>query len=217
MGSPLPGGVAVRLVDDDGNEVGDGIPGEIQVCGDTVFAEYWDRPDATTDAFDGPWFRTGDVAVRGGQLSDSGRASVDILKTGGEKVSALRSRRFCWAIPRSPRWRWWACPTRSGVIGWSPPWWLPETHRPGRSQGLRHDRLAPAKVLKEVHLVDSPSRNAMGKVTKPEVVKAVSGPEPERQEIGLLAWTVADHIPSATAWVGVIVTSSSPATDSPCR
>ena len=31
VGSPLPG-VAVRLVDDDGNEVGDGIPGEIQVA-----------------------------------------------------------------------------------------------------------------------------------------------------------------------------------------
>ena len=89
VGSPLPG-VEVRLVDDDGNEVNDGIPGEIQVRGDTVFAEYWDRPDATEDAFDGDWFRTGDVAVReNGSYRILGRASVDILKTGGEKVSAL--------------------------------------------------------------------------------------------------------------------------------
>ena len=58
--------------------------------GPQVFAGYWNRPDATADAFVDGWFRTGDVAVRepdGYRLL--GRSSVDILKTGGEKVSAL--------------------------------------------------------------------------------------------------------------------------------
>jgi malonyl-CoA/methylmalonyl-CoA synthetase len=44
VGTPLPG-VEVRLVDDDGAEMGDGLPGEIQVRGPSVFHEYWERPE----------------------------------------------------------------------------------------------------------------------------------------------------------------------------
>ena len=58
--------------------------------GPALFREYWDRPAETADAFVGGWFRTGDVAVHddvGYRLL--GRSSVDIIKTGGEKVSAL--------------------------------------------------------------------------------------------------------------------------------
>lgn len=66
-------------------------PGEIQVRGPTVFSEYWERPDDTEAAFTGDgWFRTGNTAVIEDDLYRIlGRSSVDILKTGGEKVSAL--------------------------------------------------------------------------------------------------------------------------------
>ena len=60
------------------------------VRGPQVFAGYWQRPDATAATFTDGWFRTGDVAVHepeGYRLL--GRSSVDIIKTGGEKVSAL--------------------------------------------------------------------------------------------------------------------------------
>ena len=90
VGMPLPG-VEVRLVGDDGSEVSGDEPGEIQVRGPTVFLEYWDRPEDTNTAFtsDG-WFRTGDTAVvEEGRYRILGRSSIDILKTGGEKVSAL--------------------------------------------------------------------------------------------------------------------------------
>ena len=56
-----------------------------------MFKEYWGRPDATREAFtaDG-WFKTGDVAVEKDQIYRIlGRSSVDIIKTGGYKVSAL--------------------------------------------------------------------------------------------------------------------------------
>ncbi len=59
--------------------------------GPTVFLEYWERPEDTESAFtsDG-WFRTGDTAiVEKSRYRILGRSSVDILKTGGEKVSAL--------------------------------------------------------------------------------------------------------------------------------
>lgn len=61
--------------------------------GDTLFKEYWNRPDATADAFDGDgWFKTGDTAASEGNppyWRILGRTSVDIIKSGGYKISAL--------------------------------------------------------------------------------------------------------------------------------
>ena len=89
VGSPLPG-VEVRLVDDEGVEVPDGSAGELEIRGPNVFLEYWRRPEDTAQAFHGDWFRTGDLAVvEGGSYRLLGRLSVDIIKTGGFKVSAL--------------------------------------------------------------------------------------------------------------------------------
>jgi malonyl-CoA/methylmalonyl-CoA synthetase len=89
VGQPLPG-VEIRLVDQTGREVVEGTPGEIEVRGAGVFREYWRRPEATREAFRGGWFRTGDLAVcEEGSYRILGRMSVDIIKTGGYKVSAL--------------------------------------------------------------------------------------------------------------------------------
>jgi long-chain acyl-CoA synthetase len=63
IGRILPG-VEVRLVDEDGDEVEDGDPGEIVVRGPNVFRGYWRRPEETEAAFRDGWFRTGDVAYR---------------------------------------------------------------------------------------------------------------------------------------------------------
>lgn len=83
--------------------------GEIQVRGPGVFSEYWGRPEATAKEFlpasDGgrPWFKTGDIGLRtddqlGGLYRILGRSSVDIIKTGGEKVSALDVERAILAL-----------------------------------------------------------------------------------------------------------------------
>jgi malonyl-CoA/methylmalonyl-CoA synthetase len=114
VGKPLPS-VQVRLVDEtthevlkvmdnssnylqNGNGKNDNVSGALQVKGPTVFAGgYWNRPDATESAFtsDG-WFDTGDVAEYSATLDSFrilGRASVDILKVGGYKLSALEIER----------------------------------------------------------------------------------------------------------------------------
>ena len=89
VGSPLPS-VQARLVGEDGDPVSDGAPGEIEVAGPGVFREYWGKPDATEAGFREGWFRTGDVAIlEDGRYRILGRQSVDIIKTGGYKVSAL--------------------------------------------------------------------------------------------------------------------------------
>ena len=90
VGRPLPG-VQLRLVDEAGLEVEVGQPGEIQIQSPTVFKEYWRKPEATRDAFAEGWFKTGDMAVlRDGYYQILGRNSVDIIKSGGYKISALQ-------------------------------------------------------------------------------------------------------------------------------
>lgn len=90
IGQPLPS-VEVRLVDDNGNEVELGQAGEIQIKGDNVFNEYWNKPQATQETFtENGWFKTGDVAVvDDGYYRILGRSSIDIIKSGGYKISAL--------------------------------------------------------------------------------------------------------------------------------
>ena len=90
IGTPLPG-VEVRLVDEAFEAVALGTPGEIQVKGPGVFATYWGKAEATQKAFteDG-WFKTGDIAVvENGYYRILGRDSIDIIKSGGYKISAL--------------------------------------------------------------------------------------------------------------------------------
>ncbi|CAO0789871.1 unnamed protein product [Mucor circinelloides] len=99
VGIPLPG-VDARIISAETNEdvtEARNVPGMLQIKGKTVFKEYWGRPEATKKEFteDG-WFITGDVAQRVGQrgyFQIMGRNSIDILKTGGEKVSALEIER----------------------------------------------------------------------------------------------------------------------------
>ncbi len=63
IGRPLPG-VEIRLVDEDGEEVEEGDPGEIVVRGPNVFRGYWNHPDYTAQAFIDGWFRSGDSRRR---------------------------------------------------------------------------------------------------------------------------------------------------------
>ncbi|MFE7133286.1 acyl-CoA synthetase [Streptomyces sp. NPDC057638] len=99
-GEPRPGsvgvplsGVELRLVDEGGAPVtsydGETI-GEIQVRGENLFTGYLNRPDATAAAFDGDWFRTGDMAVcdPDGSVRIVGRKATDLIKSGGYKIGA---------------------------------------------------------------------------------------------------------------------------------
>lgn len=171
VGTPLPG-VEVQLVDEQGQPVPTGAPGEIEVRGPSVFREYWRRPEATASAFRDGWFRTGDVAVvEEGYYRILGRSSVDIIKTGGYKVSALEIEEVYREHPGveevavvglpDPEWG-----ERVGiVIVGDPALTLEELRRWGS------DHLAPYKLPTRFLALAELPRNAMGKVTKPELVK----------------------------------------------
>jgi malonyl-CoA/methylmalonyl-CoA synthetase len=170
VGLPLPG-VEARLVDDHGAPVEPGTPGEVEIRGPGVFREYWRRPDATAEAFRDGWFRTGDAGVvEDGYWRLLGRRSVDIIKTGGYKVSALEIEEVLREHPSI---------AECAVVGIDDPDWgervcvAAEGDPPPLDELLAwaRERLAPYKLPRELRRVDALPRNAMGKVVKPEVAK----------------------------------------------
>ena len=172
VGRPLPG-VEVRLKAEDGGIVTDeNVPGEIQVRGPGVFRDYWNRPEASAESFDGDWFRTGDMAVlETGYYRIMGRLSVDIIKSGGYKLSALEIEAALLEHPLI---------AECAVIGLSDETWgeavtavvVTKEQAPLELSGLRDwckGRLSVYKVPQRLLVVNELPRNAMGKVTKPAV------------------------------------------------
>lgn len=171
--------------------------GEIQLRGPTIFKEYWRNPTATAKEFvsdpdgQGSWFKTGDVAIRrpvptaaraqswtqGPMYFIQGRKSADIIKTGGEKVSALEVERELLSLPEVSEAAVVAVPSgkwghKVGAVilldqdvtqSWSPM----DMRRALKS------RLANYKIPQVMKVVDHIPRNAMGKINKKELIKAV--------------------------------------------
>jgi 4-coumarate--CoA ligase len=61
--SPLMPSMSLRLVDDDGNDVEEGKPGEMWIKGPVVSRGYYRNPQSTKDSFVNGWFCTGDIAI----------------------------------------------------------------------------------------------------------------------------------------------------------
>ena len=84
---PLMPTFEAKLVDDDDNEVGPGLPGQLCVRGPAVIRGYLNQPEATADAIRDGWFNTGDIA----RIDDDGFVYIvdrakDMVLRGGENV-----------------------------------------------------------------------------------------------------------------------------------
>ncbi|MDQ6907018.1 MAG: AMP-binding protein [Chloroflexota bacterium] len=143
--------------------------GEIEVRGPHVFAGYWQRPDATADAFDADgWFATGDLGHRSadGYYTISGRAK-ELIISGGYNI-----------YPREVEEVLAQCPgvAEVAVVG------LPDAEFGEQVAAVVvrddpalttdtliafcRDQLASYKKPRTVHFVDALPRNALGKVQK---------------------------------------------------
>ncbi len=211
VGMPLPG-VECRILPQqqgDGYALPSGDPsaeaapetGELLVRGPGLFVRYWERPQATKDAFLDTWFRTGDVVARyaegslAGHCRILGRQSVDILKSGGYKISALEIEAALLAHPAI---------REAAVVGLDDPEWgqriaaalvlnmevldeemLDREAPDGKAHegaartdnalaeawhAFLAERLAPYKIPRTWRYMDALPRNALGKVVKPDLL-----------------------------------------------
>lgn len=171
VGLVLPG-IEARLVDETGQTVSEGQNGEIEVRGPGVFSEYWRRPKESVEAFRDGWFRTGDIAiVNQGVHRILGRNSIDIIKTGAYKVSALEIEQELLSHPAIEE---------CAVVGvpdeeWGEKVCVAIKWKPGQSLSIEElrtwckERLAVYKIPRTLQSTGDLPRNAMGKVTKKSV------------------------------------------------
>ena len=171
--------------------------GEIQLRGPTIFKEYWRNPEATAGTFvdgddgKGSWFKTGDVAVRrevpnakkgqswmqGPAYFIQGRQSADIIKTGGEKVSALEIERELLSLPEVseaavvsvPSGKWGQKVGCVIVLDTS----VVQSWTPLEMRRALKEKLATYKIPQVMKVVESIPKNAMGKINKKELVKSI--------------------------------------------
>lgn len=176
IGRPLPG-VKVQLISEQNELItGPDDMGEIRVKSPSVFLEYWGKKEVTKASFSDGWFCTGDIALRDqdGYYRILGRNSVDIIKSGGYKISALEIEETLRKHPQIaevavvgvPNEKWGEMVAAAIV-----------TKKRNDFIVLDHLRewakeyLSKYKVPAEIILLEDLPRNAMGKVMKPLVVK----------------------------------------------
>jgi acyl-CoA synthetase len=166
-------GVELRLVDEDGKDVGPAQAGEILSRGPDCFEGYTD-PALTAAAFvDGGWYATGDIGVldEGGYLTITDRKK-DIIIRGGENVSAAEVEELLLRIPGVAEAAVVAAPdTRLGEHGCAFVRLLPDADPAAmtldavRAQ-LAASGLARQKWPEELRLAADFPRTASGKVQK---------------------------------------------------
>ncbi len=87
VGREVVGSAPIKFLDDDGNEVPDGEPGELFSCAPYCFDGYWNLPEATAEAFRGNYLSVGDIALRDEEgyvrLIDRKK---NIIISGGENI-----------------------------------------------------------------------------------------------------------------------------------
>jgi malonyl-CoA/methylmalonyl-CoA synthetase len=170
VGRELPG-VSVEIVDEAGRPAAPGEPGELRVRTPQMFSAYHGDPAGTAASFDEAGrFRTGDTGVRDfeGAIRLLGRTSIDIIKSGGYKLSALEIEAALLEHPAVAEVAVTGVPDATWgerVTAWV-------VARDGNAptlaelQAFARERLAPYKLPRALEVLAELPRNAMGKVQK---------------------------------------------------
>ena len=171
VGQALPK-VEVCLMEDNKVITEENIPGEVMIKGPQVFLEYWNQERTTEDSFFEGWFKTGDVAeLVDGYYKILGRDSVDIIKSGGYKISALEIEDV---LLRHPKIK------ECAVVGIADQKWgelvavalcSSENLTLEEVQTWSLDFLSDYKIPRNLKIFKELPKNAMGKVVKTEIKK----------------------------------------------
>jgi malonyl-CoA/methylmalonyl-CoA synthetase len=179
VGLALPG-VEVRLLPSGSGDE----PGEIVLRGPNVLSSYWERPDATAEAFteDG-WFKTGDLGQfdPDGYLRIVGR-SKELIIAGGFNVypreveETLASHELVReaAVVGQPHAEWGETVVAFVVLhDHVPPADEPEIRESLLAHAAEH--LAKYKRPREIHFQTELPRNALGKIIRSALQKQPTG------------------------------------------
>ena len=176
IGQALPG-VEIRLADESNQPTEKGTQGEIQIKGPNIFKEYWNKPKETKGTFtEGGWFKTGDIAIlESGSYKILGRNSVDIIKSGGYKISALEIEEVLRTYPKIkdcavigiPDVEWGEIIGASLILN-------SEMFNLDELKTWLKEKLPGYKTPKKYIIQDDLPRNVMGKVTKNELKKLLT-------------------------------------------
>ena len=174
VGLPLPQ-VEICLMDNGEVIEKENIPGEIVIKGPQVFSGYWGEPEITKESFVNGWFKSGDVAIlEKGYFKILGRDSVDIIKSGSHKISALEientllkhpSIKECAVVGIEDK-KWGEIVAVSITIGEKEDLSLEDL------QIWSSDFLSDYKIPRKMNIVSKLPINTMGKINKPEVKKS---------------------------------------------
>ncbi|UYP19296.1 fatty-acid--CoA ligase FadD5 [Rhodococcus sp. Z13] len=165
--------IQARVVDDEMNDVAPGEVGEIVYRGPTMMREYWNNPTATSEAFHGGWFHSGDLV----RVDEEGFVYVvdrkkDMIISGGENIYCAEVENVLFGHPKileaavigRPDAKWGEVPVAVVAL------------KPGNDdltleelQPFLNEHLARYKHPKEIVIVDALPRNASGKVVKGEL------------------------------------------------
>jgi malonyl-CoA/methylmalonyl-CoA synthetase len=182
VGKPLPG-VQVKIVAEHANNSPLG-EGELCVKSPSMFKEYWRQPQVTRESFgDDGYFRTGDSVMmdEDGFFVILGRTSVDILKVGGYKLSALEIEATLLEHPNISECAVLGLPDEDygeaicavTVLGPEATTREADESKPAITlqylQNWAKDKIAPYKIPTRLYVWESLPRNAMGKVNKKEL------------------------------------------------
>ena len=162
----------LEIWDDQGTPVPAGERGEVVLRGPKVFKGYWRDPEATSTAFAGGWFHTGDVGMK----DEDGFVYIvdrlkDMIVSGGENIAGSEVERVLYehdavveaAVVGRPDDRWGEVPVAYVVLA-------PEaTVTPDELIEHCREQLAKFKVPKAVTVIDALPRNPSGKVLKREL------------------------------------------------
>lgn len=166
-------GVAIKIMDEVGNFVAQGKPGEVVIKGPNVTHGYANNPKANTESFVNGWFRTGDQGIldKQGYLTLTGRLK-ELINRAGEKISPLEvdavllkhpavAEAVCFAFPDQK----YGEVVHAAVV-------LKSTARPEEIQAFCREQLAAFKVPEKIHVADKLPRTATGKIQRRHVATA---------------------------------------------
>jgi HIP---CoA ligase len=188
-GRAIPG-IEVQVVDDRGDEVARGSPGEVVVRGYTVTQGYFEDAEATAGAIDAEgWLHTGDVGV----MDSSGNVRItdrkkDMFVVGGFNAYPAEIERELSSHPHVAQAAVVGFPDRRlGEVGCAfvvPTAGVDRRALPGELVEWARGRIANYKVPRRVEIVEELPLNASGKVLKTELRSRLSAPAEERLREG---------------------------------